>query len=80
MQASANFAQGKTSRSLKAAFIALDAGAAPQVVHLSQGVYGWYKAGGEMTAEYDMSNVGRSPNAASTPPAGAPVEKETANK
>eukprot|EP01025_Chloroclados_australasicus_P033462 TRINITY_DN34135_c0_g1_i1.p1 TRINITY_DN34135_c0_g1~~TRINITY_DN34135_c0_g1_i1.p1 ORF type:complete len:236 (+),score=33.56 TRINITY_DN34135_c0_g1_i1:65-709(+) len=64
MKPSSNFLNGKTSRSLKAAYITLTEGLAPKVAHLDGGVYGWYLSKSPMRGEYDISNVGRTPNAA----------------
>lgn len=63
---SPNFAAGKASRSLKAAWKAVTAGGMP-VKHMSGGVYGWYSADLPMFGDYDKSNLGRTPNAAVEP-------------
>ena len=41
MQPSTNFAEGKTSRSLKAAFLVLRESLAPGVAHLDGGIVAW---------------------------------------
>lgn len=46
--------------------------AASQVLHLSGGVFGWYKSNMPFDGEYDTSNVGRTPNAAEDGTAFAP--------
>lgn len=65
LQATTNFATGKTSRSLKGCWKAIQSGAisADKCYHLDGGVYRWFTAGLPMTGEYDTSNVGRTPNA-----------------
>lgn len=67
LEITANFPDGKVSRSLKAAHRILAAdGNILDVKHMEQGVYGWHLAelafDGE--AEFDTSNIGRTPNAA----------------
>ena len=62
----ASFPTGKTSRSLQAAFRALEAGVeSAKVKHVGGGCFAWAGEGaGEgllMTAEYDASGVGRTP-------------------
>ncbi|KAK9820547.1 hypothetical protein WJX72_011515 [[Myrmecia] bisecta] len=61
---SANFATGKTSRSLKASYTAIAEAGLKKVAHLDGGAFGWFKAGLPFDGEYDTSNVGRTPNAA----------------
>lgn len=58
---------GKESQSLKAAFVALDAGVPCTVVHLDGGVYGWFNADLPMEGEYDGSNAARTPQIAAKP-------------
>ncbi len=67
MTPSSNFVTGKVSRSLKAAYQAIEKGQLKNVAHLDGGVYNWYKNGLPMIGEYDTGNVGRTPNAANAP-------------
>ena len=43
---------------------ALRVGVDQEVLHLDGGVFRWYKVGLPFDGEYDASNVGRTPNAA----------------
>lgn len=70
-----NFMRGKSSRSLKAAWMLMEGGAVGQVAHLDGGLFGWNKAGMPMMGEYDESAVGRTPNAAG-PPSGEFIDKK----
>lgn len=65
LQPNVNFKTGKVSRSLKAAWRALNGGAVPadKAYHLEGGVFGWYNAGLPMSGEYDDSAVWKTPNA-----------------
>lgn len=66
MKPSVNFPEGKASRSLQAAYKALNEGAATKVMHLERGIYGWYQA--ELPFEGDYQpEIGRTPNAAAEP-------------
>lgn len=67
MTPSPSFVTGKVSRSLKAAYKALEKGQMKDVAHLDGGVYNWFKSGLPMIGEYDTGNVGRTPNAANAP-------------
>ena len=60
----ASFPTGKTSRSLQAAFRALEAGVEEKKVkHVSGGCYAWSQEESlKLTAEYDSSGVGRTPS------------------
>ena len=59
----ANFSTGKTSRSLQAAFRALEAGVDEKLVkHVGGGCFAWAQEEDlPMTAEYDASGAGRTP-------------------
>ena len=58
----ASFPTGKTSRSLQAAFRALEAGVeSAKVKHVGGGCFAYQQEGLPMTAEYDASGVGRTP-------------------
>ncbi|EIE20897.1 hypothetical protein COCSUDRAFT_54264 [Coccomyxa subellipsoidea C-169] len=61
----ASFQYGKESRSLKAAYKAVVSENFGEVLHLGGGVYGWYKADLPFVGEYDLANVGRTPNVVS---------------
>jgi rhodanese-related sulfurtransferase len=62
-----NFPQGKASRSLQAAYIALTQGlTSGEIIHLDRGLYGWYQEDGEMVGEY-KPDIGRTPMAAQDP-------------
>ncbi|BDA42451.1 probable rhodanese-like domain-containing protein 14, chloroplastic [Coccomyxa sp. Obi] len=61
----ASFQYGKESRSLKAAYKAVVSENFADVLHLGGGAYGWYKADLPFVGEYDLDNVGRTPNVVS---------------
>ncbi|CAK0762275.1 hypothetical protein CVIRNUC_002941 [Coccomyxa viridis] len=61
----ASFSHGKESRSLKAAWKAVVSKKYSDIKHLSGGVYGWYKADLPFQGQYDLENVGRTPNVVS---------------
>ncbi|CAL5219640.1 g1516 [Coccomyxa viridis] len=60
-----SFVTGKESRSLKAAYKAVVAKKYSDIKHLNGGVYGWWKADLPFEGEYDLENVGRTPNVVS---------------
>lgn len=61
-----SFQWGKASRSLTAAYRVLKTGAADPVLHLSGGIFGYFRQFGQegFTGEYDEGNIGRTPSAA----------------
>ncbi|MEW5317100.1 MAG: hypothetical protein WDW38_008428 [Sanguina aurantia] len=63
-----NFPDGKPSRSLQAAFRAMneEALSITNLAHLERGVYGWYQADLPMDGDY-TPDVGRTPSAAAEP-------------
>lgn len=64
LEPTVSFPTGKTSRSLQAAFRALEAGVEQgRVKHVGGGCYAWSQEEGglPMTGEYDASGVGRTP-------------------
>lgn len=60
-----SFSTGKESRSLKAAYRAVVSKKFSDVKHLGGGVYGWWKADLPFEGEYNLENVGRTPNVVS---------------
>ena len=55
------FAAGKPSRSLQAAFRLLEDGRLPGVAHVDGGVFAWAGAGLPIEGDYDGSDAGRTP-------------------
>lgn len=64
---STNFMRGKSSRSLKAAWKAIDLQVTSKVAHLDGGLLAWYQQGLPIDGDYDPSSAGNTPNAAETP-------------
>ncbi|GMH35413.1 hypothetical protein BSKO_03281 [Bryopsis sp. KO-2023] len=67
LQPSTNFMNGKTSRSLKAAYRILDAKISEDVLHMEGGLYGYAKMEKPMIGDYNPENAGKSPNVAAAP-------------
>jgi rhodanese-related sulfurtransferase len=66
MRPSVNFSIGKSSRSLQAAFRAMNLGNIGKVAHADRGLYGWFQADLPIQGDY-VPDIGRTPAGASDP-------------